>query len=153
MSDTDSTVNTRSIETGTLVIDQHGDTLRYGGTGEDAGQDPFMSRVVYDSRHSHPTIKCNPHMVAPADAVPELKDLDRKDPRITVANDKAGRPNTWSGSWRSQIPGDLNPRWFRTKGEATAEAARRLAIAGWWAAGVQAAEDTPANDANTAIEN
>jgi hypothetical protein len=130
MSDTETTKTPHTIEVGDVVSDAHGDTFRYGGPSE-AG----TSRTVsYDMRHGgSPTILCDPETLVPLGILPELADLNRKDPRITVANDKAGSPGSWVGSWRAEIPGDTHPRWSKTKGAATAEAARRLLIADWWA--------------------
>jgi hypothetical protein len=123
------TTTTKTIPTGTTVMDDYGTNYVYGGDAEHAG---FQTVEFGIGRGGLPTLHCDPRTIAPAEAMPA--DLDKKDARIVVANDKAGRPGSWVGPWRAEVPGDKGPRWSRTKGEAVERAARRLAIRDWWAA-------------------
>ncbi|MCI4659657.1 hypothetical protein [Cryobacterium zhongshanensis] len=118
---------TRTIEPGTLVTDETGHPFTYGGPAEHVG----FTTTSYGA--GRPVIHTELSNVAPFDQVPAAAQLDKKDPRISVTLDKAGRPNTWSGNWRSETTGTAFPRWHKTKRDGLEESARRLAIADWWA--------------------
>ena len=117
---------TKAIAVGITVTDDTGHEYRYGGEDEDRGG---MTSISFDMRFGGlPTIKCSAGGVAP---IGQVTTLDKKDPRIVWANDKAGRPGTWTGTWRAQAECDEFPHWHKTKTEALERAARRLAIADW----------------------
>jgi len=117
---------TKAIAVGTTVTDDTGREYRYGGGNEERAS---MFSISFDMRHGGlPTIKCGAGGVAP---IGQVTTLDKKDPRIVWANDKAGRPGTWTGTWRAQAECDEFPHWHKTKTEALERAARRLAIADW----------------------
>ena len=119
----------KTIEVGTHVTDSGGRTYTFAGPREDGRSG---SRVTYKlGAHSEAAeIQTDPRTVIPTAEMPN--DLPLKDARIEVANDKAGRPGAWAGSWRAQTPGDTAPHWHKTKRDAVESAARRLVIQDWW---------------------
>jgi hypothetical protein len=122
-------VSTKTIKPETTITDQRGDEYTYGGL-QDGGLPGGCTISFGVAAGGLPVIRCEPEKVIPS---AELPKLDKKDPRIEVANDKAGRPTSWGGNWRAQVPGDLSPYWHKTKTEAVTHAALRLAIRAWWA--------------------
>ena len=115
-----------TLGVGTVVCDGAGQSYEYGGPLDRPGY-----RIRYTLSGSD-SIYCDPLKVMPTAAHPIH--LDVKDARITVAEDPFGRPaRSIAGVWRAQVPGDETPYWHKTKGAAVEQAARRLAIADWWA--------------------
>lgn len=117
------------LKTGTLVYDNSGMLASFIEPGPDS--DPRIVRLIAGiGRGEHPGIETVPEAVIPAIHAPKV--LPIKDPRITVAKDPAGRPGTWVGPWRAQVPTDANPHWHRTKRDALTDAAWRLVIGDFW---------------------
>ena len=125
---------TRTIEPGTLIIDHAGHEYIWAGTADMEG----MTSITFGIGRGGPSeMRCDPDMVAPAHVA---GNVNLKDPRITVLKyDK--KPYAWvPGPWCHDVElpdGTHHTGWHKTKRDGTAEAAHRLAIADWHAAGAR----------------
>ncbi|WP_406245855.1 hypothetical protein ACI7YT_12505 [Microbacterium sp. M] len=120
------TTTSIEIKIGTTVRDDRGDSYIF--EEESPGRFTITFRIGSGGLAG---IRCGMDAVIPADAVPEgfptAADLKAAAVDADVTNDKAGRPNSWSGSWRATV-GERMPRWFKTKRDAVAFAAWRALI-------------------------
>lgn len=117
------------IKIGTTVRDDRGTLYTFEGENEHGrGWFGIVARIGAGGLAG---VRCDTDAVIPADAVPEgfptAADLKAAAVDADVTNDKAGRPNTWSGAWRATV-GNRMPRWFKTKRDAVAFAAWRTLI-------------------------
>ena len=119
-----------TIELGMTVVDSKGTQYAYAGEHKNGRTGQSVSYRVGGGEL--PAITTDARYLMPASAVDQARLLDlRKDDRVSVVNDKAGRPGTWAGPWRALTPGDTQPTWHTTKRDALSVAAGRLAIAEW----------------------
>jgi hypothetical protein len=117
----------KTIEIGTLVIDNKGKTYAYGGPARSEGS----VSMSFDLRYGSTTvIRCDVEMVAPIDVA---ANVNLKDPRISVSKGTNTRQSP-IGPWFHAIKlasGKTHTGWHRTKRDGVSESAHRLAIADW----------------------
>jgi hypothetical protein len=118
----------KTIEIGTPVFDETGETYIYGGTASVG-----MSELTFNLRNGGiATIRTDADQVAPTE-VRALVNL--KDPRIKVVKGTNTRQFP-VGPWFHEVKlatGITHTGWHRTKRDGVSESAHRLAIADWHA--------------------
>jgi hypothetical protein len=118
----------RTIPLGTLVFDASGSEYVYKGRHEIPG----MSSYTFDLRNGGTAgIHTDLDTIAPVEA---LANVNLKDPRITVTKMPEQKPRNASGPWLHDVElpiGVHHTGWHKTKRDAIAESAHRLAIADW----------------------